>query len=124
MRVITRHTSPASSVTKSAPPFVLMMRGICHTRSSRPAAASDSSFSWQWSVMLCMFRMMTSGCVNTARLTFCTTTWVSVNVLRNTARNVSLMLPLPNGTIVTRRPLTLNLLTSNASSMAFPSGGV
>ena len=83
-----------------------------------------SSFSWQWSVMLCMFRMMASGCVNTARLTFCTTTWVSVNVLRNTARNVSLMLPLPNGTIVTRRPLTLNLLTSNASSMAFPSGGV
>ena len=58
---MTRHTSPASSVTKSSPPFVLMMRGICHTRSSRPAAASASSFSWQCSVIACMFAMIASG---------------------------------------------------------------
>ena len=58
------------------------MRGICHTRSSRPAFASASSFSWQWRVTSCMFAMIASGWGKTLRFTRCRMTCVSVKVLR------------------------------------------
>ena len=80
--VMTRQTSPFSSATKSFESFALTMRGICHTRSSRPAFASASSFSWQCLVISCMLDMIASGTGNTLRFTFCKMTCVSVKVLR------------------------------------------
>ena len=59
-----------------------MMRGICHTRSSRPALASASSFSWQCRVISCMLDIIASGSGKTFSFTRCSITCVSVNVLR------------------------------------------